>query len=157
MNAIKTALLKTTADLDKAIDSIVRRGSKLQDEIQVVGLSLLAHIDQHSNPTQLNRLLVQLPKGLRRNALAEWAAAHGKLSINQGDDKKDKPLVFDAKKSTNLVKAESMHWTTFQPEKDIDQVFDFGKMLAALLNKAGKAKNLEGGELLAKVQAAMNA
>lgn len=153
MTAIKTALIVGTAEINKAIDSIVNRGKKLDDSIQLAGLSILAHTEQHGDITLMNRLLVAFPKGSRRNAFAEWALAHGKYQVNTGADKKEVPFLYCKEKVTKLEQAEAKAWTEFKPEQDLDQVFDFAKALAALLNKADKAKNLEGAELLAKVRA----
>lgn len=155
MTTIKTALIVGTAEINKAIDSIVNRGKKLDDSIQLAGLSILAHTEQHGDITLMNRLLVAFPKGSRRNAFAEWALAHGKYQINTGADKKEVPFLYAKDKETKLAAAEAKAWTEFKPEQDLDQVFDFQKMLLALLNKAGKAKNVEGVELMGKVKALM--
>lgn len=146
-------LIVGSDDLKKAIDSIINRGKKLDDAIQLTGLSLLNHIEDHGDVTLLNRLIIQFPKGSRRNAFAEWALAHGKVELNTGKDAKEVPFLHSKVKVTQLELAASKMWTEFKPEQDLDQVFDFQKMLLALLNKAGKAKNLEGHELLAKVKA----
>lgn len=147
-------LIEGTDALNKEIDSVIRAGKKLDDKIQLLGLSLLAHVDKHNNVTMMNRLLVSFPKGSRRNAFAEWALANGKFKINEGDDKKEKPFLYDGSKTTTLDKAQEIHWTAHKPEKPIDEVFDFQKALAALLTKASKADQdkLVGGELLAKVR-----
>lgn len=150
-------LIIGTAELNKAIDSIIARGKKLDDSIQLTGLSLLQHIEDHGDVTLLNRLTIQFPKGSRRNAFAEWALAHGKVEINTGKDAKAVPFLYSKVKVTALEQAASKMWTEFKPEQDLDQVFDFQKMLMALLAKAGKAKNLEGQELLAKVKALTDA
>lgn len=153
--ALKTTLIVGTADIGKAIDSIVTRGKKLDDSIQLAGLSILNHVELHGDISLMNRLLVSFPKGSRRNAFAEWALFHGKFKLNTGDDKKTVPFLYDKTRETKLLQAEAKAWTEFKPEQDLDQVFDFGKMLAALMAKAGKAKNLEGAELLAQVKALM--
>lgn len=153
--AIKATLIVGTAEINKAIDSIVNRGKKLDDSIQLAGLSILSHIEEHGDVTLLNRLVVVFPKGSRRNAFAEWALAHGKVQLNTGDNKKETPFLYDKSRTTKLEAAEAKAWTEFKPEVDVDQVFDFNKMLAALLSKADKAKNLEGAETLAKIKAAL--
>lgn len=156
--ALPTLIVGTDA-LTKSIESIIRRGNKLQDEVQVLGLSLLAHINEHSNVTLLNKLVLEFPKGLRRNALVEWALANGKVKLNEGEDKKTLPLLFDKTKATNLDKANDKPWFDFKPEKPVDECFDFAKMLAVLVGKASKSTNLADGqaELLAAAKALLPA
>lgn len=150
--AKQLVLIVGEAAIGKGIDAIIKTGKKLDRDIQIIGLSLLAHIDEHSNPTMLNRLVAEFPAGLRRNAFAEWVLAHGKVKLNEGDDKKVKPFLLDKTRKTNMDGAHAKMWTEFKPEQDLDKVFDFGAMLMSLLNKAGKAKNLEGKELMEKVR-----
>lgn len=146
-------LIVGTADLNKAIDSVIARGKKLDDSIQLLGLSLLSHTQDHGDITLMNRLLVSFPKGSRRNAFAEWALKFGKFMLNTGADKKDVPFHYAKERTTDLEGAKGIMWTEFKPEPDIDQVFDFGAMLQALLKKADKAMatdptKVKGSELI---------
>lgn len=147
-------LIIGTAELNKAIDSIIARGKKLDDSIQLLGLSLLAHTDQHGDITLMNRLLTSFPKGSRRNAFAEWALAYGKFTLNTDASKKDAPFLFAKDKSTNMEAAAETRWTEFKPEQDLDKAFDFQAQLMALLKKADKADptKLVGSDLLAEVR-----
>lgn len=153
-------LIVGAPELNKAIDSVVNRGKKLDDSIQLLGLSLLAHTDAHGDITLMNRLLVSFPKGSRRNAFAEWALKYGKYMVNTGPDKKEVPFHFNRDGVTLLTGAdgaEGTMWTEFKPEVDIDQVFDFGAMLQALLKKgdAAMAKDptkVKNGDLIAKAR-----
>lgn len=157
---LKATLITGTAELNKAIDSVINRGKKLDDSIQLLGLSLLGHTDEHGDITLMNRLLVSFPKGSRRNAFAEWALKFGKFMLNTGADKKEVPFHFAKDKVTKLEGAEGAegtHWTAMKPEQDIDQVFDFGAMLQALLKKgdAAMAKDptkVKNGDLMAKAR-----
>lgn len=154
---LKATLISGTAELNKAIDSVINRGKKLDDSIQLLGLSLLSHTDEHGDITLMNRLLVSFPKGSRRNAFAEWALKFGKYSLNTAADKKDVPFHFARERTTDLLGAEGTMWTEFKPEQDIDQVFDFGAMLQALLKKgdAAMAKDptkVKNGDLMAKAR-----
>lgn len=162
MTTAKTApkaltLITGTAELNKAIDSIISRGKKLDDSIQLLGLSLLAHTQEHGDITLMNRLLVSFPKGSRRNAFAEWALKFGKYSLNTGADKKDVPFHFDRERTTDMVGAEGIQWTEFKPEQDLDKVFDFGAMLQALIKKADQAtakdpSKVKNGDLIQKAR-----
>lgn len=161
MTTTKTApaltLIVGTAELNKAIDSVINRGKKLDDSIQLLGLSLLSHTGEHGDITLMNRLLVSFPKGSRRNAFAEWALKFGKFSLNTGADKKDVPFHFAKDRETDMVGAEGVMWTEFKPEQDLDKVFDFGAMLQALLKKADQAiakdpSKVKNGDLIQKAR-----
>lgn len=154
---IKTKLIVGTAELNKAIDSIVSRGKKLDQSIQVAGLSILAHIQAHGDVTLLNRLVVEFPKGSRRTAFMHWAAAFGKVLPNPDTETaKERPFLFDKQGNTDLEGAEERPWVEFKPEAPINQVFDFAQALAALIKKATReGVELKEGqaELLAQARA----
>ena|SRR5690625_4561164 len=127
--------------LNTAIDSIARRGKKLDEDIQLAGLSCLNHIDQHGDVTVLCRLFNAMPRGSRRNALAAWAAAHGKVQVNvDSKTNKEKPFLFDRTRGTQLEAAAESPWWDFKPERPLEEEFDFEAALAALFNRARKAK-----------------
>ncbi|QQO90766.1 hypothetical protein [Pseudomonas phage Misse] len=150
-------LIVGAADLNKAIDSVISRGKKLDDSIQLLGLSLLDHTDKHGDIGPMNRLLTSFPKGSRRNAFAEWALAYGKYQLNTGADSKAVPFHFAKERTTNMTEAQANVWTEFKPEPEIAAVFDFGAMLQALIKKADKAAGqtgteFKGADMLAKAR-----
>lgn len=148
---LKATLITGTAELNKAIDSVINRGKKLDDSIQLLGLSLLGHTDEHGDITLMNRLLVSFPKGSRRNAFAEWALKFGKYSLNTGADKKEVPFHFDRERTTDIdgpEGARTLMWTECKPEQDLDKVFDFGAMLQALIKKADQATAKDPSKVL---------
>ncbi len=157
----KTALPKLivgAADITKAIESIQRRGEKLDADIQHAGLSILSHIDQHGDVTLLCRLFAAMPKGSRRNALAEWAFAFGKVKPNlDSGSSKELPFLYDKEGTTNLEAAAEKPWYTFKPEKPVSEEFDFAGMLQSLIKKAETAKasgkTIKGGENLGTIAA----
>lgn len=155
-------LIVGTAELNKAIDSVINRGKKLDDSIQLLGLSLLSHTQEHGDITLMNRLLVSFPKGSRRNAFAEWALKFGKFALNTGADKKDVPFLYAKERTTDMPGAEGIMWTEFKPEQDLDKVFDFNAMLQQLIKKADQKlaqdpSKVEGAELLGKIRALASA
>lgn len=151
-------LMTTAAVINKAIDSIERRGKKLDQDIQQAGLSCLNHNQEHGDITLLNRLYLAMPKGSRRNALIEWALKYGKCKLNEDKSTaKDAPLLFNREGSTDLAGANEEPWFNCKPEKDPLEEFDFVAAYNALLRKATKAgdsgKKIKGQELLDKVKA----
>lgn len=142
-----------TKELKDKVDNWVARGKKWTLEGQTLGLAILAHIEQHGDTTIANRLLTGMPKGTKRNAMAEWLMAFGKLQIN--DDKASastSPLKFAKDKVTNIAGAAAKPWFDFQPEKDIAEVFDIQKAVQAILQRAGKAESVNDPALLQSLQ-----
>ena len=157
----KQTYLIGTAEIRKAIASITNRGKKLDADIQYAGLSVLNHIELHGDVTLANELFKGMPQGSRKNALAEWFLAYGKLEVNTGESKKDAPFLYSKDKVTKLDEAAATEWYKFKPEAPVDEVFDFQAMLQALLSKAEKAekggKKIEGADVMKRVAEVLKA
>lgn len=124
------------AEIDKAIASIQSRGAKLDKDVHVTGVSILAHIEQHREVSLMVKLFNALPKGSRRNALVAWAIQYGQVAVNM--DKataKDFPLVFDKSKATRLTEANANPWFNFKKEKAPADEFSFDDELAKFTAK----------------------
>ena len=141
-------LIVGTAAITKAIGSIANRGKKLDADIQLAGLSVLSHIDQHGDITLANRLFDALPKGARRLALAEWYLAFGKLIPTT-----DKALIqagqhfsYSKEKTTDMVGAEAMPWFDMKKEASVAEAFDVQAEFQRLLSKIARAQK-QGIEL----------
>lgn len=146
-------LITETSLINKAIESIAKRGQKLDHDIHVAGVSVLQHVDVHGDTTLLDKLVNAMPKGSRKGAFCEWAVAFGnvrmldrsndadKLAIEQGRlFAKDKSKAFD------LDGAIGTAWHEFKPEPDLLTTFDAAKMVAALVKRYGKAVK-DGAEI----------
>lgn len=137
---LKTKLIVGSADITTAIGAIQKAGKKLDGMIQVAGMSILSHIDQHGDITLFEGLWAAMPQGARKNALAEWAFKFGKLEANKDANTKSvKPFLYSREKVTNLQGAELEPWFMFKPEKPVDEAFDFAKLIGMLMGKADKA------------------
>ena len=157
--AIKIKFEKA-ADLSKAIESIGRRGQKLDNDIQDAALSCLWHLDKHGDITLLERLWASMPKGARRNALADWAAKFGKLTLNMDKaSNKEHPFLYDKKGNTDLAGAAETKWFDCKPEKGIEEEFDFEAKVHSLLRHLAQAQNkglkIKGAEMAEKIAAAL--
>lgn len=159
VTAIKTKLFVGAAVIQKELGLIKSASAKLDMRIQVAGLSVLAHVAEHHNITLFNDLLDSMGKGHRKTAMVEWALKSGTIKKNEVDGKLDKecPYKWDGSKTLNLAQAEETPWFNFKPE-NLDDTFDFAKMLGALLNKAAKQQSkdpskLVNAELLDQVKA----
>ncbi|CAB1282911.1 Phage protein [Xylella phage Cota] len=148
----KTNKIMDKAQIEKAIDSIAKQGKKLDGDIQAAAVGCINHIEACGDVRLFNRLFLAMPKGARKSALTQWALAFGKVEANTGDNKKEQPFTYAKDKTTDLAGAIGNPWYDFAPEKAPDEMFDVRKALTALLNRAGKAQNVNDAELLAKLR-----
>ena len=112
--------------IDKAILSIKNRGAKLDNDIQLVGLSVLAHTAEHGDTGVMDRLVNAMPKSARKLALVEWMLAYGRA------------------RKLDLEGAQEKKWHEFRLEAAVVTAFDAQSAVAALLArmKAASAKGL---------------
>lgn len=146
-------LITDKSALTKAIDSIANRAKKLDNDVQLAGLSAIAHLDKHGDVTFVNRLYLALGKGTRRRALAEWFMAFAKVTPNQNaDTKRDQPFAYDKSKTTRLDGATLEPWFDFAPEPAVDQLFDVRAALHRIVQRASKAPSVNDTELLGRLR-----
>lgn len=153
--------LHTTIEaINKSIESIARRGKQLDRDIHVSGVSILAHIDQHSDATVLDRLVQAMPQGARKGALCEWACAFGKVRMLDRSNDRDKAAIeqgrlfkFDKTKVTNIEQAIAQDWTTFKPEPDLLTTFDAAKAVNQIMQRLNKS--IKGGADVVGTEAAL--
>lgn len=141
----KIVLLKGTAAIVKAIDSIKNRGAKLDASIQQAGLSVLAHASEHGDTTCADRLVHAMPKGGRKLALVEWMLAHGQVALLDKKDDKEaiaagRVFKFDKARKLDLEGAEGTPWVEFKKEAAVQTAFDAQSAVAALLARMRKAQ-----------------
>jgi hypothetical protein len=140
-----------TSELMTAIDAWTAKGKQWAEEGHTLALSILAHHTETGDIGPVNRLLTTMPKGTKRNAMAEWFLAFGKLSVT---DDKSRPMKHDKTKEAKLEDAKATPWYEFQPEKEIVEVFDLQAALKSLLARAGKATKVSDPELFKALEAA---
>lgn len=154
---MKTLKINPTMDkpaIEAAIKSIATRGASLDKDIQFTGLSVLAHIQQHKEPSLFIKLYNALPKGSRSNALVAWSLAFGQIEVNEDKEtKKDRPFLFAANKVTDLAQASEKPWFDFKKPKDPADEFSleaaFNKFMAGI-HKRMKENKIEPTSELAK-------
>lgn len=141
-------IIKGTALINKAIDSIKNRGAKLDSSIQLAGLSVLAHASEHGDTTCADRLILAMPKGARKLALVEWMLAYGqmrKLDPKNADEairiKGGQTFAIDRSRTLDLDSAQSKAWHEFKPEAAIATAFDAQAAVAALIARLKKAQD----------------
>ena len=143
-----------------AIANIKITGKALDQCIQEVGLSVLHHVCENREASLAIKLMNAMPKGGRRNALIEWFIQFGMIAVNM--DKataKDRPLVFDRDRVTNLDGAAAKPWYTCRPERPAAEVFDVEAQLRQLMkrleNARAKGMEVKGDKYIAAMAKAL--
>lgn len=156
-------IIKSAALIDKAISSIQLRGAKLDKDIHVAAVSVLAHAAEHGDTTLADKLVQAMPKGGRRLALVEYMLAFGSIAVL--DKKADKEAIeagrlfkLDRTKRYDEAGAVQTCWTDFKKEAAVLDAFDVQKAVASVLGRLKKAteegKTVQGrAEALAEAQA----
>lgn len=150
-------LIKSAALITKAIASIRNRGAKLDKDIHIAAVSVLAHANQHGDSTLADKLVQAMPKGSRRLALVEYMLAFGELSVL--DKKADVEAVaagrvfkLDRSKKYDEAGAIATPWTEFKPEAAVVDAFDVQKAVAGVLARLQKASS-DGKTLVGAAEA----
>lgn len=158
-------LIVGTAAIDKAIASIKNRGAKLDNDIQLAGLSVLAHTAEHGDTGVMDRLVNAMPKSARKLALVEWMLAYGCARKLDPKDKAEAERIkaggvfkFDKERKLDLVGAEEKKWHEFKPEAAVSTAFDaqaaVASVLARMRSAAAKGMTVEHkAEALADAEA----
>lgn len=148
---------KGKAQIEGAIAAVKDAGKRLDDAIQQVGMSVLAHVGQYGDVTVVTGLYNAMPNGSRKKALVEWLVAFGKLSVNPDKKtRKELPFLFDRTKETNLEAAAAKPWYECAKPADPLEVVDVQAMALALVNRITKAQSkgleVKGAEHLLALQ-----
>lgn len=137
-------LYDNAAAITKAIVSIQGRGAKLDGDIHVAGVSVLAHASKHGDVTLCDRLVHAMPKGGRKLALVEWMLAHG--NIMKLDTKLDKDAIASGRlfkvskeKAYDEAGAIATSWVEFKKEADVLTAFDAQAAVKSVLSRFTKA------------------
>lgn len=138
MSAIKFATNMDHKAITLAIASIKSRGAKLDNDIQLTGLSILAHIQKHREVSLFGQLYAAMPQGSRKNALLKWALAFGAITVNMDKkSSKEQPFLFnkeraDSEAGTDLQGATEKPWFLFKPEASPRDAFNLEATIKAL-------------------------
>lgn len=160
--AFAAKLLIGAAMIDKAIASIKLRSAKITQDIQLAGLSIIQHVDEHGDTTLADRLYHAMGKGQRRSSLAMWFITYGKMRVldrSNGDDalaiKAGRVFAFDKARNTDMPGAEVKQWHEMQKEEDVSKVFDVHAAYINLMRRIQAAQKdgtkLENAEWIEKL------
>lgn len=133
--------------INKAINSIKTRSGKLSDDIQTAALSVIAHVEAHSDTSVADNLVNALGKGIRRDSLAQWLVNFGKLRVLDKANPKDAERIkighvfgYDGEKVTDMEGAATMKWFDAKRAPEVTDVFDVAEAYKALMKRIDKAQ-----------------
>lgn len=137
-------LLVGTSAINKAIASIKNRGAKLDNDIQLVGLSVLAHTAEHGDTSVMDALVNAMPKSARKLALVEWMLAYGRAEkldpkLDAEAIKAGRVFKYNKERKLDLVGATENKWWEFKPEASVQTAFDAQAAVASVLARMRKA------------------
>lgn len=142
-------LIKGATAIQKAITSIGVRGGKLDNDIQHVALSVLAHGASEENggcgdTTLLDKLVQAMPKGSRKLALVEWALAFGQ--VRKLDSKSEAAAIkagrvfgFDKTRKLDLQGATDKPWHECRKEPSPMTAFDVHSAMKSVMARMKSA------------------
>lgn len=123
-------LIAGAANIKSAIDSIARRGKKLDRDIQVAVLSAMQHHVEHGDVTLINRLVDAMPNGSRVNALRAFIETFGAVRY----DTESKKFVHVKGATFKLDDAMKIMWSEFKPETAYQPITDPFKRFEQLVS-----------------------
>lgn len=140
-------LMTEASVITKAIESISKRGAKLDADIQVAACSIVAHIEKHGDITLAERLITAMPKGSRKLALVEYMLAFAKIRLLDKTNPDDAEAIasgrvfaFAKDKTTDIEGAIATAWHEFKKEKEVLEAFDVQAAVQAVLKRVASAR-----------------
>lgn len=156
--------LLNKADIQKAIDSIAKRGKVLDNDIHIAACSAIALRNESGDTAWINRLYLALSAGTRKQALTSWMLVYGGVIANDGSkgtSKTEQPFLHTKDKPVRLDEGIADPWFDHKPDPAPDQVFDVMVLVQAVLKKAksaqGKGTEMKHAELLGPLAAMVEA
>jgi hypothetical protein len=134
-------ILKDAKAIGSLITEIGKTGKKLDKDIQQASVSIIAHVEECGNITLANRLVTNMPKGSRVNAVISHMTLNGKMKF---DDKSGK-IVYNKNKKTDLQNAQDKPWWTEKPEAPFTPAnYDLATYFQKQLDKNNEDAKREG-------------
>ena len=144
-------LFTKVEELESAIESIARRGKKLDSDIHQALCSAVWHRLENNDNTLIGRVIDAMPRGSRANAAIKWAEAFGGVTYNGKDNQKR----IKFKNSDVNTSLEDAIATPFWELKNVNEGEEYShdlelKAVLAILERRMKKAVEAGDELLSK-------
>jgi len=125
-----------------AITAVAASGKKWENDVQVVALSTIAHVEKHRECSLMDSLLEALPNGARSNALKAYFDKFSQGTFIEAEGKKKAHFAFDRDKKTDMDGAAKTTWAAFKPEPEYKPM-DLCQLLENLVKRAKADKKTE--------------
>lgn len=118
-------------------------------KVQELGIQCLLNHEVAKNPALCNKMLLDMPRGIKKQSLADWFCEFGTLQVNPNAAlRKGIPLIYDKKRKSNIEGAMQKAWFDVNPTPDVIADIDIGKRIQALLAACnGKHIKVNGKEV----------
>lgn len=136
---MKTTIITDIKKLGAAIDSIKKRSSILDKDIQTAAVSAVDHFGRCGDVGYINRLYLALGKGARHAAYIEWITQFGGVMANEGEGKATTPFIKDKNKTVDLEGGDALPWYECKPSPKPDEVMDYYSLFMKIVTKKAKA------------------
>jgi hypothetical protein len=147
-------LIVGTDKIDAAIKANQKAHSKVDHQWHLIGVSTIAHFEQHGDTGPMNRMFKAMGKGARHVAMEAWLLAFGGVLVNE--DKKaaeTNPFVKDRSetaKKPDIAAATAQPWFNFKPSPDVGTVIDYLALALKVVRRGPKEdQSVENGDLRA--------
>ena len=148
-----TKLITGKAAIMAAITAASALGTKWENSVQVIALSVMQHSAKHREVSLINSALKAMPKGARTNALIGYFEKFSCATFVEKIGKVDAHFTFDKDKKTDMVGAQKTTWATFIPEPTYKPL-DLCDLLTKLVARAERDKKTDySTELLDGIKA----
>ena len=143
----------TLKEINKKILSIGKSGKTLDDNIHLVGVSILNHASEHGDFSAMNRLISAMPKSARTQALIKWVVDHSPLY----HDVKTNLFIKSKNNKTeyNVEQANDIPFWEYTIEKVVvpnyDNILNFQNILNSVekaIDKADGADTVKGDRIM---------
>lgn len=136
-------LITNVKTIKASIAGIRTRGADLDNEIQLVALSVMQHAAKHGDTTLADSLVNALSMGQRRKALVEFILAYGPMAKLDKKDKSDAERIqngavfkYQKDKPVNLAEAQDNPWYNFRKhETEALEAFDVHAAASNLIKR----------------------
>ncbi len=140
---VKYKAFTDVKELDKAIDSTIRKAQTLQAEVQIVAIGILQHAHKHGDYTRAERLVLGVGDGIRGKALVDWFVQYGGLLVGEDAEIGKGFIGWQGKEyiEAHFDDAKAKMWWTCKPESPFSG-FDISDEVEKLIKRGEKNMRL---------------
>lgn len=151
----KSTVIMTAKDilaadkLEAKIKDINSKGQSFQRSVHICAVSILVHLEKHSDTRMVSKLFAALPAAMRTNALRAWFEFHSPVCFGKKDE-----ITLDKAKTYKLAAAMVTPFWEFAAEAPYEpmNIDKFLKQAIAKLERDAKESNRDHSILLTNLK-----